>query len=149
MFHRSRFFQGETIPGTEAKDVTWLRADGEEMTEPDWAEGHAKLLCLLLSGEAGLMHLTARGEQESDDTFLLVMNAAHEEVGQRLPDGGAGIVWQVLIDTAEPAAASRRGAHRGGRHDPPAAALHQASGPAQRGLTRPGRPADNFSGVRR
>ena len=102
VFHRSRFFQGEIIPGTEIKDVTWLRADGEEMAEADWAEGHAKLLCLLLSGEAGLMHLTTRGEQERDDTFLLIMNAAHQEVVQRLPACGAGASWQALIDTAEP-----------------------------------------------
>jgi isoamylase len=101
VFHRSRFFQGSTIPGTEVKDVTWLRADGAEMTEADWAAGHAKMLCLLLSGEAGLMHLTERGEQEPDDTFLLVMNASHEEVTQLLPAGRDGASWQVLIDTAK------------------------------------------------
>ena len=98
VFHRSRFFSGGTIPGTEVKDVTWLRADGAEMTAADWGEAHAKMLCLLLSGEAGLMHLTARGEQEPDDTFLLVMNASHLEVGQRLPAGRAaraGRFWST------------------------------------------------------
>jgi isoamylase len=30
VFHRGRFFHGATIPSTEVKDVTWLRADGEE-----------------------------------------------------------------------------------------------------------------------
>ena len=100
VFHRSRFFSGDTIPGTEVKDVTWLRADGAEMTAADWGEAHAKMLCLLLSGEAGLMHLTARGEQEPDDTFLLVMNASHLEVVQRLPAGRDGARWQVLVDTA-------------------------------------------------
>jgi glycogen operon protein len=76
------------------------------MGPDDWGDPHAKMLCLLLSGEAGLMHLTARGEQETDDTFILVMNASHEEVGQRLPPGDEDIRWQVLIDTAEPAAAT-------------------------------------------
>jgi isoamylase len=102
VFHRSRFFSGGTIPGTAVKDVTWLRADGAEMTAADWGEAHAKMLCLLLSGEAGLMHLTARGEQEPDDTFLLVMNASHLEVAQRLPAGRDGAGWQVLVDTARP-----------------------------------------------
>jgi glycogen operon protein len=102
VFHRSRFFSGGRIPGTEVKDVTWLRADGREMTAADWGEAHAKMLCLLLSGEAGLMHLTARGEQEPDDTFLLVMNASHLEVAQRLPAGRDGAGWQVLVDTARP-----------------------------------------------
>ncbi len=100
VFRRGRFFQGAVIPGTEVKDVTWLRADGEEMTGEDWAAGHAKTLCLLLSGEAGLMHLTARGEKETDDTFLLVVNASHEEMSQRLPAGQQGAHWQTLIDTA-------------------------------------------------
>ncbi len=100
VFHRSRFFQGETIPGTEVKDVTWLRPDGDEMAEADWSSGDARMLCLLLSGEAGLMHLTARGEQEPDDTFLLIVNASHEAAGQRLPAGSDGARWETLIDTA-------------------------------------------------
>ena len=103
VFHRSRFFQGEVIPGTEVKDVTWLRPDGEEMTEAGLADGEARMLCLLLSGEAGLMHLTARGEQETDDTFLLILNAGHEAAGQRLPAGPDGVVWETLIDTADEA----------------------------------------------
>jgi isoamylase len=100
VFHRSRFFHGQTIPGTEVKDVTWLRPDGEEMTEGDWGNGLAKALALLLSGEAGLMHLTQRGEQELDDTFLLLMNASHENVPYVLPAVSNGTGWEVLIDTA-------------------------------------------------
>jgi isoamylase len=100
VFRRGRFFQGAVIPGTDVKDVTWLRADGEEMTEADWANTQARMLCLLLSGEAGLMHLTERGEKETDDTFLLIVNASHEEVGQRLPPAHDGVHWETLIDTA-------------------------------------------------
>jgi isoamylase len=53
-----------------------------------------------LSGEAGLTHLTQRGEQELDDTFLLIVNASHEPATQRLPAGSDGPRWQTLIDTA-------------------------------------------------
>ena len=38
------------------------------------------------------MHLTERGEQEPDDTFLLIINASHEEAGRRLPAGR----WRAL-----------------------------------------------------
>jgi glycogen operon protein len=100
VFHRSRFFHGQIIPGTEVKDVTWLRPDGEEMAEGAWGDAHAKALALLLSGEAGLMHLTQRGEQEVDDTFLLLMNASHEEVPFVLPSAPDVTRWEVLIDTA-------------------------------------------------
>jgi isoamylase len=100
VFRRGRFFQGATIPGADVKDVTWLRADGVEMAQGDWANAQARTLCLLLSGEAGLMHLTARGDKETDDTFLLIVNAAHEDAAQKLPAGGAGVHWETLIDTA-------------------------------------------------
>ncbi|HEX5769166.1 MAG TPA: glycogen debranching protein GlgX [Burkholderiales bacterium] len=100
VFHRSRHFEGTHIPGTEVKDVTWLRPDGAEMAEADWKNAEARTLGLLLSGEAGLMHLTEAGEQETDDTFCLLFNAAHEDVAFTLPtpDGGR---WQALIDTAD------------------------------------------------
>ncbi|HSA81087.1 MAG TPA: glycogen debranching protein GlgX, partial [Geminicoccaceae bacterium] len=100
VFRRGRFFQGALIPGTDVKDVTWLRADGEEMTQGDWASPATRTLCLLLSGEAGLMHLTARGEKETDDTFLLIVNASHEEASQQLPATRDGAGWQTLIDSA-------------------------------------------------
>jgi glycogen operon protein len=100
VFHRARFFHGAPIPGTDVKDVTWLRADGEEMAQEDWANGGAKMLCLLLSGEAGLMHLTERGEQETDDTFLLIVNASPDQVAQKLPPVREGAYWATLIDTA-------------------------------------------------
>ena len=106
VFHRARFFGGGTIPGTAVKDVTWLRTDGAEMAADDWGDPQGRQLCLLLCGEAGLMHLTARGDQEPDDTFLLIMNASHQEVSQRLPGDKSGPPWQVLIDTAEPADAA-------------------------------------------
>jgi glycogen operon protein len=114
VFRRARFFEGATIPGTAVKDVTWLRADGAEMAEGDWADGGARMLCLLLSGEAGLTHLTERGEKETDDTFLLIVNAAHEQASQKLPATRDGAGWQTVIDSAidlpadpEPAAAER------------------------------------------
>jgi isoamylase len=100
VFHRSRFFHGRTIPGTDVKDVVWLHPDGREMTPDDWSEPHAHALGLRLSGEAGLLHLTEAGEQEPDDTFLILLNASHVDVAFRLPAEPRGARWQVVIDTA-------------------------------------------------
>jgi isoamylase len=100
VFHRNRFFQGTTIPGTEITDVTWLRPDGEAMAEEDWGNGLAKAIALLLSGEAGLIHLTDRGVPESDDTFLLLVNASHEDVDFALPAPAPIDAWQLLVNTA-------------------------------------------------
>ncbi|MGQ0751560.1 MAG: glycogen debranching protein GlgX [Betaproteobacteria bacterium] len=101
VFHRSRFFYGKTIPGTDVKDVRWLRPDGQEMAEADWGDAHGKALAVLLSGEAGLTHLTARGEQEPDNTFLMLMNGSHEKVTFRLPAANGGARWVVVVDSGE------------------------------------------------
>jgi glycogen operon protein len=101
VFHRSRFFHGRVIPGTNVKDVVWQRPDGSEMGEADWADPGNRSLRLLLSGEAGQFHLTARGEPEPDDTFLVVLNAADEAITHTLPGVSFGNRWEKLIDTAE------------------------------------------------
>ena len=46
------------------------------------------------------MHLTERGEKETDDTFLLIVNASHEEASQKLPATRDGAGWQTLLDSA-------------------------------------------------
>jgi len=96
VFHRQRFFVGRIIPGTDVRDVTWLRPDGVEMTEADWQVGHARALGMLLSGEAGLMHVTARGVPEPDDTFLMLLNAGAEPIVFRFPQAH----WWCVFDTS-------------------------------------------------
>jgi glycogen operon protein len=70
------------------------------MAAEDWGNGHARAIALLLSGEAGLIHLTERGEPESDDTFLLLVNASHEDVAFALPAPEPIEDWQLLVNTA-------------------------------------------------
>jgi isoamylase len=101
VFHRSRFFHGQVIAGTEVKDVVWLRPDGREMDRHDWADPHIRVLGICLSGEAGLTHLTARGEQEPDDTFLIFMNAWRQPVSFRMPESATGGSWEMLVDTVD------------------------------------------------
>ncbi|WP_366657394.1 glycogen debranching protein GlgX [Fodinicurvata sp. EGI_FJ10296] len=100
VFHRDRFFLGGTIPGTDVQDVVWLRPDGHPMTADDWGVSHAKALGLLLSGEAGMMHVTDRGIPLPDDTFLILMNAGAEEVRFAMPNTNGGPFWMLVFDTA-------------------------------------------------
>jgi glycogen operon protein len=111
VFRRSRFFTGQTIRGTEIKDVTWLRPDGAEMSADDWAQGGNKAVALLLSGESGLVHLTEEGEPERDLTFLMVLNASDSEIDWQLPEGQ----WEAVIDTtSETEAPEEGGSERSG-----------------------------------
>ncbi len=101
VLHRNRFFRGQMIPGTNVKDVTWLRPEGTEMAKGDWGDIHAKTLGVYLSGEAGLLHLAARGEREPDDSFLLFLNASADDILFRLPPSIQGQPRELLVDTSE------------------------------------------------
>ncbi len=100
VFHRHRFFRGEIIPGTDVKDVIWLRPDAEEMSHDDWHDPHAHAIAMILSGEAGLTHLTEFGDQEVDETFLLLFNASDQDVEFTLPALEPGQSWVGMFDTA-------------------------------------------------
>ncbi len=105
VFHRHRFFQGKQIPGTDTNDITWLKPDGHEMGEADWHRVGARSIALLLSGEAGVYHLTEQGEKEPDDTFLLILNADHQGIEYHLPQDSHLSQGTVLIDTSRELAA--------------------------------------------
>ena len=103
VFHRHRFFSGGVIPGTDVQDVRWLRPDGTDMQQADWDDPNHRCFGLLLSGEAGMVHLTARGEKETDDTFMMLMNASDETIPYALPTDVPSLSpWQHLIDTEVP-----------------------------------------------
>ena len=99
VFHRQRFFHARFIPGTDIQDITWLKADGSEMTGADWADAEARQLGFLIRGEAGQHHLTARGEPQPDNSFCVMLNAGHEPVAWVVPSIDVGSGWERLIDT--------------------------------------------------
>ena len=100
VFHRDRFFHGRVIPGTDVKDIHWLRPDGGEKTEEDWDGTAPQCLSLLLSGEAGLYHLTETGDPQPDDTFLAVFNAGAATIEQTIPARPDAARWRLVFDTA-------------------------------------------------
>ncbi len=97
-FHRHRFFRGDPTP-SGIKDVTWLRADGGERGGDDWGDAEDRTLGFVLSGQARGYHLTAGGEPEGDDDFLVVMNAGPEAVEFRLPGEVFGQAWRRVLAT--------------------------------------------------
>lgn len=100
-FSAPPLFHARAIPGTEIRDITWLRPDGAEMTPDDWACNERSTLGFLLRGEAGEYHLTAEGEPQPDDSFLVLLNASHEAIDWTVPGIEVGDAWIGIVNTDE------------------------------------------------
>ena len=101
VFRRPRFFEGKRITGIRIKDITWVTPEGFEMTHSDWSTPFARSLGFILGGEACATD-SRTGEDEPDDTFLVMLNAYHEAVPYILPPAALGRSWEVVVDTAKP-----------------------------------------------
>jgi glycogen operon protein len=99
-FRRPKFFQDRAIRGAAERDITWLRPDGEEMTDAEWGEGWVRVIGLCLGGDA-LPEVDEQGNQVTDDTFLLLFNGHHEPVSFELPACGSALRWENVLDTAD------------------------------------------------
>jgi glycogen operon protein len=99
VFQRRRFFHGRKAEdGT--RDIVWLTPAGEVMSASDWHTGYAKSLVVFLNGDA-ITEPGPRGEQIVDDSFLLLINAHHEDMTFTLPGAKYGKKWQMVLDTAD------------------------------------------------
>jgi glycogen operon protein len=98
VFHRRRWFQGRPIHGTDVTDIGWFAPDGTDMTEEDWDSGFAKSVGLFLNGDA-IPDPDLRGEQITDDSFLVLFNAHYESLAFTVPDRDWGDHWVVVLDT--------------------------------------------------
>jgi isoamylase len=97
VFQRKKYFQGRRLRGSDIRDLSWLRPDGEPMTDEEWDAGWVRTLGVRFAGDA-LSEVDENGDLVEDDTLLLLMNAHTEPVDFRLP-GDDGVVWDVLVDT--------------------------------------------------
>jgi isoamylase len=99
VFRRRNFFQGRAIKGAGVKDILWLRPDGKEMTDEEWAQNCARCLGLFLSGDA-VDEVDERGQPVRDESFLVLMNAHYEAIPFTLPTLPGGAIWVGLVDTS-------------------------------------------------
>jgi len=98
-FRRKRFFTGTTVrtgDGERLNDIVWLHLDGRPMEDEDW-QGAAQAIGMYLNGN-GIAGLDERGQEITDDHFLLYFNAdGPAEV--TLPPDEYAAAWDVVIDT--------------------------------------------------
>ncbi len=102
VLRRRRFFGGRPIrSGDELRDIAWFTTAGEEMTGRDWGSSFGLALAVFLNGD-GIPDLDQRGQQVTDDSFLLCFNAHDTALDFTMPVTGYGATWEAALDTAAP-----------------------------------------------
>jgi isoamylase len=101
IFQRPHFLRGEATPASGLKDITWLTPGGTEPTAEDWSNADALCIGYVLGGMAG-RYLTLDGRPANDNSFLVMLNAYHEDLEFHLPALPVEMSWSRLVDTAEP-----------------------------------------------
>ncbi len=101
VFRRQRFLAGGPF-GSEVKDrdIAWLVPSGKLMTPQDWDFEFGKALMVYLNGNA-ITETTARGERITDDSFIMIFNAHHEDIEFTLPKKDLGASWRLIVDTSD------------------------------------------------
>ena len=101
VLRRRSFFGGRRATSNGAKDVMWVRADGQEMGESDWHDGKNHVLGMLIDGKA-TDEIDSRGRPIEGDTLLLVLNGGPTARYFRLPEMEMQGSWYELVRTASP-----------------------------------------------
>ncbi len=97
---RSSFFHGRPIRGTGMRDITWLAAEGGEMTDDHWNNPELRNFGMEL---AGATTDNQPGGQRAiiDNTLLVLVNAGWENVHFNLPRLPRPGRWVLGFDTAK------------------------------------------------
>jgi isoamylase len=96
ILRRNRFLTGEYVEELGVKDLTWINANGSEMTEENWRDGNMRSFGMLLDGRAQPTGIRQRG---TEATLLIAINGHFDLVEFTLPESPGEGEWSVLIDT--------------------------------------------------
>ncbi len=101
VLRRRAFFRGAPIEGADAKDLTWFRPDGREMSGEDWSDGNRRTLGMLIHGQA-TDDVDERGQLVTGNTLYLFLNADEAAVEVMLPTLEEPGLWREVMNTARP-----------------------------------------------
>ena len=101
VFHRRAFLTGRQTMDSGLPDVAWFRPDGRPVAQRNWNDPDMRCLGIFLCGDE-IPTPTDRGERQTGDSFLLILNAWAERVLFTLPPRRFGTRWDLVLSTAEP-----------------------------------------------
>jgi isoamylase len=96
ILRRNRFLTGQYVEEVGVKDVTWVNANGSEMTAEQWNDGRMSCFGMLLDGRA---QATGIRKSSKDATILLVFNGHGDFVEFTLPECYGAMHWSLVVDT--------------------------------------------------
>src|SRR6202023_2093462 len=99
VFSRRRFLQADAVTADGLKEIIWLTPEGIEMTETEWNQHFARCLGVYLAG-AAIERSDKRGRPVTDNNFMLLFNAHHEEIPFVLPQFLRDKAWWTVLDTS-------------------------------------------------
>ena len=99
--HRRQFFRGRKIRGADVKDITWVSADGHEMTDDEWDAHWVRSVGMRLDGRH-LGEVDPEGNLLSDDDLFVILNAHDQNVDFTVPRWDSEVPWEMELDTAQP-----------------------------------------------
>ncbi len=112
VFRRRKYFAGDPVTDTGAKDVHWLRHDGSEMTHADWHDDKHGVFGMLIHGDAS-DEVDERGRPNRGRTLLLWLNAETRSRTVVLPEVPEAGPWVEIVNTADFTGPAPRGRELG------------------------------------
>jgi isoamylase len=101
VLRRMAYLDGVPVDDSAVKDVTWLRADGRELTDEDWHDPRTRALGMLLNGRA-TDERDPHGRMMMGRTILVLLNGGGRSTRFRLPRLPEGGAWVQEVHTARP-----------------------------------------------
>ena len=98
ILRRSRFLTGAYNEELGVKDVTWINANGSEMTAEEWQDANMRCFGMLMDGRAQATGIRKRGD---NSTLLMIFNGYHDVVRFTLPEAVGENAWHLLLDTPD------------------------------------------------
>ncbi len=114
-FRRRSFYDAAWKRSAEYENVQWFRADGQRMTDPDWASAETRILGMFLPGNAPEIRGPG-GRRVRDRDFYLLFNAFHESEKFCLPPDLPAGKWRLEIDTTQADGSGRKTVLQIGAH---------------------------------